>query len=547
MGAAEDTANWLTYSGTYDGKRHSALSQIDKENVQSLRLKWIFDFNTPHPVETTPLIVDGTMYATRPPNDVVAIDVQTGKLLWEFKWSLPEDLKPPCCGRVNRGLAILHETLYLGTLDAHLVAIDSRNGGKKWDVQVADHVLGFNITAAPLAVKDMIIVGTGLGEGGGDAAVLESIGVPPDRLRKAMSGKLTDDELRSFLSVLYDNRSALFGKMDETRGRIAAYDAATGELRWRFYTVPAPGEPGNETWDGESWRIGTASPWMTGSYDAESNILYWGVGNPRPRFSGFLREGDNLFSSSLVALNADTGELKWHFQFTPHDLFDWDAAQVPVLVDMAIDGSLRKLLLTANRNGFFYSLDRHTGKLLGAWQYAKQNWSDRRDLSGRPIFKKGFEPKIGGTMVSPTGGGATNWYSPSFSPDTGLFYVTTHDGRVSFDLARLGDTVVDDDDVTSWVRAIEPRSGEIVWQFPLPGQSTSGILTTAGSVLFVGSMKGDFWALDASSGEILWHDLVKGGIHSAAVTFKNDAGQLVSIASRDGIYTFGLELTQGSP
>lgn len=542
--AAEDTANWLTYSGTYDGKRHSALSEIDKESVQRLQLKWAHDWDTPHPVETTPLVVDGTMYATRPPNDVLAIDVLTGKLLWEFEWSLPDDMPRLCCGWVNRGLAMLNQTLYLGTLDAHLVAIDSRTGTKKWEVEVADHGLGFNITAAPLAVKDMIIVGTSLGsvEGEGEA-LLDAIGIKAN----PWTGKMTPGELRAFFAVLYDKRAEAFPGIGDRRGRIDAYDAATGERRWRFQTVPGPGEPGNETWEGESWRMGAASPWMTGSYDPESNLLYWGAGNPKPALTAFLREGDNLYSSSVLALDADSGALKWHFQFTPHDRFDWDAAQVPVLVDMEIDGSLRKLLLTANRNAFFYSLDRQTGELLGAWPFAKQTWSDARDESGRPVFKPGVEARIGGARVSPNGGGGTSWYSPSFSPQTGLFYVTAHDGTGDFDLARLDDPNIYDPDLTSWVRAIEPRSGETVWEFRLPLRSTSGILTTAGGVLFVGSAEGDFWALDASRGEILWHQRVEGWIHSAAITYESSGQQLVSIASNAGIFTFGLEPPRGIP
>jgi alcohol dehydrogenase (cytochrome c) len=483
-------------------------------------------------------VVDGTMYATRPPNDVLAIDVETGKLLWELEWPLPEDMPTLCCGRVNRGLAMLGETLYLGTLDAYLVAIDSRTGAKKWAVEVGDHREGFNITAAPLAVKDKIIVGTSLGsvEGEGEK-VLEAIGVRAN----PWTGKMTHDELRDFFDVLYEKRAFAYQGMGDRRGRIDAYDAATGERRWRFITVPGAGEPGNETWEGESWRMGAASPWMTGSYDPESNLLYWGTGNPKPALTDFLRKGDNLYSSSMLALDADTGTLKWHFQFTSHDRFDWDAAQVPVLVDMELGGSLRKLLLTANRNSFFYSLDRETGELLGAWPFAKQTWSDSRDEEGRPVFRPGVEAKIGGAKVSPNGGGGTSWYSPSFSPETGLFYVTAHDATGDFDLAELNDPNLYDPELASWVRAIEPRSGRIVWEFPLPLRSTSGILTTAGGVLFVGSVQGDFWALDASSGKDLWHQRLDGWVHSTAITYESSGRQLVSIASSGGIFTFGLE------
>jgi alcohol dehydrogenase (cytochrome c) len=542
VAAAEDSPNWLTYSGTYDGKRHSALVEIDRQSVRGLQLKWVHGWDPPHPVETTPLVVAGVMYATRPPNDVLAIDARTGTILWELPWSLPGDMPRLCCGRVNRGLAILGETLYLATLDAHLVAIDSRTGAKKWDVEVADHALGFNMTSAPLAVKDMIIVGTSLGSVDGEAeAQLEAIGVPGNQMRRAWKGEMTADELRAFFDVLYDKRIEALEGMGDRRGHVDAYDAETGALRWRFHTVPGPGEPGNESWEGESWRMGAASPWMTGSYDPESNLLYWGAGNPKPALIDFLRKGDNLYSSSMLALDADTGELKWHFQFTPHDRFDWDAAQVPVLVDMELGGSPRKLLLTANRNAFFYSLDRQTGELLGAWPFARQTWSEGRDESGRPVFKPGVEARIGGAKVSPNGGGGTSWYSPSFSPQTGLFYVTAHDATGDFNLARLEDPNLFEPDLTSWVRAIDPGSGKIVWEFRLPGRSTSGILTTASGLLFVGSIEGDFWALDASSGENLWHERVEGWIHSAGITYESSGRQLVSIASSAGIFTFGLE------
>jgi alcohol dehydrogenase (cytochrome c) len=548
MSAASDATNWLTYSGTYDGKRHSALSEIDEESVQLLRLKWSVEWNTEHPVETTPLVLNGTMYATRPPNDVLAIDARTGELLWEFTWTLPKDMPRLCCGWVNRGLAVLGDTLYLGTLDAHLLAIDSRTGTRRWDVEVADHGLGFNITAAPLAVKDMIVVGTSLGSVDGEAeALLEAVGVPASEMRRAWTGKMTEDELRAFLALLYEKRAAGFRGMGDRRGRIDAYDAATGELRWRFHTIPGPGEPGNETWEGESWRMGAASPWMTGSYDPESNLLYWGAGNPKPALMAFLREGDNLYSSSMLALDADSGALKWHFQFTRHDRFDWDAAQVPVLVDLELDGTPRKLLLTANRNAFFFSLDRLTGELLGVWPFAKQTWSDSRDDSGRPVFKPGVEARIGGARVSPNGGGGTSWYSPSFSPRTGLFYVTAHDATGDFDLARMEDPNLYDPDLTSWVRAIDPRSGEIVWEFRLPLRSTSGILTTAGGVLFVGDQEGRLWGLSASTGEMLWSERVAGWIHSAPITYESEGTQQISIASSVGIFTFGLDPPGGAP
>ena len=526
--ADEDAGNWLTYSGAYNGQRFSRLSQINRENVNRLRLKWVFPIDTPEQVETTPLVVDGVMYLTRPLNDVVALDAETGELLWEYSWPLPEVLYL-AAGKVNRGVAILGETLYLGTLDAHLVALDAKTGKKKWAIQVADHKLGFSITHAPLPVKDMIITGTSLGGFG-----LESIG--PDG-------------------------------MPERRGRIDAYDSQTGELRWRFYTVPGSNEPGNETWGGGFWKIGGSSTWMTGSYDPELNMVYWGVSSPFLWMFGEIRKGDNLYSASVVALNADTGKLEWYYQFTPHDTHDWDSAHVFVLADMEFAGRQRKILLNANRNGFFYVLDRKTGEFLLGKPYAKQTWADGIDTKGKPIVKSNIAPSYEGTRLSPNQDGATNWWSPSFSPNTELFYVTAHDtSEVYFipkvkletleDLKILMDKITVDeaafeqfkesfirypeyDNLVSTIRALSPKTGELIWEFRMPQRSTSGILTAAGDLLFTGSVLGDFWALDAFSGEILWHGKLDGWVHAAPITYLSQNQQLVSIASSKGIYTFG--------
>ncbi len=539
--ARGDSSNWLTYSGAYDSKRYSDLTQISTDTVGDLTEIWHLPLDTSRAVETTPLVVDGTMYATRPPSDALAINAETGETLWEYKRQLPDDIRRLCCGWINRGVAMLGETVYLATIDAHLVALDSRTGTVKWDIEVADHRLGFNITAAPLAVKDMIITGTSVaGSDGLSEGVLEA-GVTQDQLTRMLAGTMEQAEVMSMMARLEKNAQAFWNGTDERRGRIDAYDAATGELRWRFYTVPGPGEPGNETWEGDSWRLGASSPWLTGSYDPELDLLYWGVGNPAPALVDFLRKGDNLYSTSVVALDPDSGSLKWYFQFTPHDRFDWDACQIPVLADIEVGGAERKLLLTANRNSFFYSLDRSTGELLGAWPFALQTWSDRRDSTGRPIFAQDIYPRVGGIRVAPKFDGGTNWWSPSYSPQTGLFYVTAHDATENYDLARIG--VKDIDYVKSSVRAINPLSGEIAWEFELPWRSSSGILTTAGGLLFVGSNRGDFWALDVATGDVLWQVNLNGWIHAAPISYMIKGRQYVSIASGAGIYTFAL----GSP
>ena len=311
LDAKNEPQNWLTYSGTYTSQRYSTLDQITRDNVQKLDLAWVYQAQTNEKFELTPIVADGVMYITEPPNDVVALDAQTGRVFWTYQHNLPTRLAL-CCGRVNRGLAILNDTLYLATLDGHLLAIGTRTGKVIWDVDVVDYRKGYSFTAAPLVVKDKVITGPAGAEYG-------------------------------------------------IKGFLEAFDAKTGESAWRFETVPGPGEPGHETWEGDSWKTGGGAIWLTGSFDPELNLLYWGIANPGPVWNGDDREGDNLYSASVVALDVDTGELKWYFQFTPHDVWDWDAAQIGVLVDGEFGGRERKLLLWGNRNGFYYVLDRVTG------------------------------------------------------------------------------------------------------------------------------------------------------------------------------------------
>ena len=424
---------------------------------------------------------------------------------WEFTWPVPENINVPA-HKANRGVAILGETLYLGTLDAHLVALDARTGQQKWAVQVADYRQYYSITAAPLIVKDMVITGAA-------------------------------------------------GGVFDTRGFINAYDANTGELRWRFYTVPGTGEPGNETWEGDSWKVGGAAAWLTGTYDSALDLIYWGVGNPNPPWTGDRRKGDNLYSASVVALHASTGKLKWYYQFTPHDVHDWDACQIPVLVDLRFSGTERKLLLMANRNAFFYVLDRENGELLLAQEYARQNWADGIDANGRPIVRPNTAPSYEGSLVSPTAGGGTSWWSPSFSPNTGLFYVTARDGEEIYKVPKVekwptqeerlkimekSTRQINQENELSTVRALVPETGELKWEFKLPRKSTAGVLTTAGDILFAGSATSEFWALDAFTGIPLWRSQIQGWIHTAPITYMSEGSQFVTIASSKGIYTFGL-------
>src|SRR5258706_343969 len=373
LNADKEPQNWLTYSGTMMSQRYSQLTQVTPQNVKNLEQQWVFQARSLEKFEATPLVVDGIMYTVQAPNDVVALDPVTGRVFWTYSYS-PSPQSRPCCGRVNRGVAIVGDTLFMGTIDAHLVAIDAKNGRLLWNTTVAKDESGYAITHAPLVVKDKVIVGVAGGE---------------------------------------------FG----IRGFIAAYDVRTGKEVWRFYTIPGPGEPGHESWSGDSWKTGGASVWMTGSYDPTLNLTYWGIGNAGPDYNGDERGGDNLYSSSVVALDADTGKIKWHYQFSPQDEFDYYATQVPVLADIAFGGQPRKVMLWANRNGFFYVLDRATGQFLLGKPFVEVNWASGFDEKGRPMRISGKVPTAQGTVIFPGNQGGTNWYSPSFSPRTGLFYI----------------------------------------------------------------------------------------------------------------------------
>ncbi len=379
LGAAQEPANWLMYGADYRSQHYSGLNQITAENVHRLRAKWIYQMHR-QKVETTPIVVDGIMYVTRPPSDVIALDAETGRALWTFEYRLPSKVYT-CCGEVNRGLALLDSTLFITTLDAKLIAIDARSGRMLWKKEMADPALNYTATAAPLAIKDKVIAGIA----GADAGV---------------------------------------------RGFLDAYDAKTGERAWRFWTVPVPGEPGSETWGGDSWRYGGASTWITGSYDPELNLVYWGTGNPGPDHNGDVRPGDNLYSCSLLALDLDTGKLRWYFQFTPHDTHDWDATQVPVLLDSTLSGRARKLVVVPSRNGFYYVLDRQTGAFLLAKPFVKQTWAKEIDRTGRPVLNPGQEPTLeGNDSIWPGVDGANNWMSPSYNPGTKLLYFNAREER----------------------------------------------------------------------------------------------------------------------
>lgn len=357
--SAKEPENWMTYSGDYSGKRFSGLDQINISNAHSMVAKWVYQIAATGKFETSPLEVDGILYATGQDDRAFALDARTGRPIWMYQRQLPGDIRP-CCGRVNRGLAILGGKVFLGTLDAHVIALDAKTGNVIWDVTAADYRVGHSFTVAPLAVKNLIVIGISGGEYG-------------------------------------------------VRGFIDAYDANTGERKWRFYTVPGPGEPGHDTWAGDSWKVGGAPAWNTGTYDPATNQIFWPTGNPSPSNRGAGREGDNLYSNSLLALNADSGKLNWYFQFTKHDEHDWDATQVPVM----IDAGEKHILAQADRNGFFYVIDRTTGRLISATAYGKQTWSDRKDAEGRWRTSRRRRRLKGARCVRARRGQRISWRRPT--------------------------------------------------------------------------------------------------------------------------------------
>ena len=500
-----DSANWLSYAGAYDSWRYSRLSQIDRSSVARLRPLWIRQLPGSERLETLPLAADGVLFVTTPESGVRALDAESGVVLWTYDPAVrPVTV---CCGKVNRGLALLGHTLYLATLDARLLAIDARSGKKLWDVSAANPKQGYSFTSAPLAVGDLILIGSAGGE-------------------------------------------------NPTRGFIDAYDANTGERRWRFYTIPERGKPGNETWSGDSWKTGGGAPWLTGSYDPALGLAYWGVGNPNPDFNGSGRLGDNLYTCSVVALDVKTGTLRWHFQFTPHDELDWDSAQTPVLVDQPGSPGV-PLLLWANRNGFYYVLNRATGEFLRGRPFVQQTWALGLDSTGRPKRKPGAVPSPEGTLIHPSHDGATNWWPPSYSPRTGSFYlVALERGDLYFRSAptldgagfRYGSTARPGESTGGrmLIRALDGLTGDLRWEFEVtnrPGRwlpNVGGVLSTAGDVVF-GAAEDRFLALDATDGKLLWSFNTGGGIHSVAITYLVKGKQRVTVAAGEAILTFGLE------
>lgn len=494
-----DPRNWLSYSGSFPAQRHSLLKQIHTGNIQDLVASWVYHVPGASRLESVPVVVDGVMYVSQP-NEVYALDGRSGRMIWEYHHR-PALRKGP-----NRGVAVLGNKVYVGTPDAHLVALDARTGSVAWKAKLAEAKDGYWSPVAPLAIKGKIIMGIAPGDHG----------------------------LNGFLD---------------------AYDPETGERLWRWHSIPKPGEPGNETWSGDSWKTGGGNTWLTGSYDPELNLVYWGIGNPAPDFDGDVRKGDNLYTESMVALDADTGKLKWYFQFTPHDVHDWDSVEIPILVDTMFEGQMRKLLLHADRNGFYYVLDRTDGKFLHGVPFIKQlNWAKGLTPEGRPVRVPGVIPSIQGTRTCPATAGATNWHSPAYSPDTGLFYLSMMEGcGINYkarDTFRPGGnsymaTGYIEDVEAPWqtyVRALEATTGKIRWEYKQTGSKRygAGVLSTAGGVVFAGDDQGGFTALDAKTGKALWFFNTGQQITASPITYSFGGKQYVAIAAGSNVIAFAL-------
>jgi alcohol dehydrogenase (cytochrome c) len=495
LAAASDHDNWLMYGRDYASHSFSSLNQINTRNVKSLAPVWSFQTGTPDGLVATPLFVDGVIFLSASWNHLFAIDARTGAELWHYKRRLPEKLKY-CCGPANRGVAILNSTLYMATLDAHLVAIDAHSGRVKWDVELGKVDDNLNAKQPPLIVGNKLIIGIA----GGDSP---------------------------------------------SRGFIDAYDAATGKRLWRFYTVPAAGEKGVETWEGDSYRIGGGAPWLNGSYDPDLDTVYWGVGNPYPDYDDDARKGDNLYTDSVVALDANTGKLRWHYQYTPHDVWDWDGVNELVLVDLQWQGRTVKALVHADRNGHFYALDRTNGKFLYAKPFVRTTWNKGFDATGRPLIDPAAIPTYEGVTVCPGAAGGKEWMPMSYSPVTKLVYLPVIENCAKFYnygiKARSKNLPAGPDgfryipnEAYGKVMAIQPNTGDIAWEVRTRTPMGGGMLGTGGGLIFTGDAEGNFAAYDAENGKILWSYQTGSGIRAAPITYRLDGKQYIAIASGMG-------------
>ena len=483
LNAQHEVGPWLHYSRSYDGTRYSPDTQINRDNVGNLKLVWQYQAKK-HPAgfETTAIVFDDRLYITVGGNELIRLDPATGKPVWTFNAGPNRS--------ANRGAAVLGKRLYMGTADARLVCVDADTGLLLWDRIIDDSRLGYRVTGAPLIVDGKVLVG--------------------------ISG-------------------APFG----TRGFIDAFDATTGKRLWRFWVVPGPGEPGSETWAGNSMLTGAGSAWLTGTYDPDLNLVYWGTGNPAPFYDGDARKGDNLYTNSIVALDPDTGKLVWHFQATPHDLFDWDGVAEPILVDETIDGRPVKALVQANRNGYVYVLDRANGKLLRATPYTKVNWANL-DASGKPVIKPELASAEKRAVFPGTPGGA-NWPPKAYSPQTHLLYIPNMVRGATYvpvpSEPRRGKVLLsgmgfwNEEPAEGSIEAMDVRTGTIRWSFNTQGPNWGGLLATKGGLVFGGAFDGYLRAFNDETGEVLWQFQTGTAVNAPPTTFRIGDKQYIGLAS----------------
>jgi alcohol dehydrogenase (cytochrome c) len=496
---------WPTYHGSLSGNRFSPLDRIDTKSVHALVPKWMFTIQAaPRALQTTPLVVDGVMYVTSV-NEAYALDARSGRQIWRYSRPRTQGLAGDAASGINRGVGALGDRVFMVTDNAHVIALRRDTGELSWDAEMADSRRNYGATGAPLVVGDLVIAGVS----GGDEGI---------------------------------------------RGFLDAYRASTGERVWRFWTVPAPDEPGSETWIGRAIEHGCAATWLTGTYDPESKLLYWPTGNPCPDYNGDERKGDNLYSSSVLALDPDTGRLRWHYQFTPHDLHDWDANQTPMLVDAQFHGEPRKLLLQGNRNGFFYVLDRMTGKVLLAEPFVSNiTWASQIGGDGRPILLPGNEPTRDGQRVCPAVAGATNWTSTAFDPVAGLFYLFADESCAIYSkndewweagksfYGGSARRVPNAGGGGKVLKALDIQTGKPVWETHAGGGILgSGLLATAGGLIFYGDEDG-FVAVAATDGKRLWQFNTNASWRAGPMTYAVDGTQYVAIAAGSSILAFGLQ------
>lgn len=502
--AVEPSLDWASFHGGYSGNRHSPLTQVRRENVAALAPQWFFPVSGQRMIEGTPIVVAGVMYVTGV-NQVFALDAATGRQIWEYSQPRTQGLVGDAAIGLNRGVAVAGDLVFTVTDHAHAIALNRWTGELVWDVEMADHRDHYGAIAAPLVVNDLVVIGIS----GGDTGL---------------------------------------------RGFLDAYHLDSGERAWRFWTIPAPGEPLSETWgEPEILEKGCGATWLTGSYDPDLDLLYWPTGNPCPDLNGDRRPGDNLYTNSVLALRPTSGTLEWYFQFTPHDTHDWDAQEPLLLIDEEFRGTRRKLLVQANRNGFLYVLDRVTGEFLLGEPFVEQTWAEGLDPDGRPIVRAGSDPTLEGSTVCPAIRGATNWWASSYSPSEKLFYMMVHESCMLYikedvpwkrGRAWLGGTfrLAEGSPDQRHIRALDIQTGNTVWNYAQTGPSTtySGVLSTEGGLVFFGEDSGAFAALDASTGRPLWHFQANQDWKASPMTYMVGGRQFIAIASGLGFWAFAL-------